>query len=208
MLKEIFTLIHTLLSNLWNFKFKKSKVLQLKSCNCLLMKKILIYKKIIMILFVFINGSYRNIQLLTKISNLVLLLTDKDKYLFEIILVDEELTHSSSYHNLFVFNKYIFLNYISALQHKTMSQRQNERAKQVEQIAIINRTDDAVRGMSYKQIEAEFRTRVIIVYPSTDSPYVSLLSVSLVWNNNHIFLSISYLVFFSYAVYSTILFTN
>ena len=47
-----------------------------------------------------------------------------------------------------------------------MSQRQNERAKQVEQIAIINRTDDAVRGMSYKQIEAEFRTRVIIVYPS------------------------------------------
>ncbi|XP_072165535.1 EF-hand calcium-binding domain-containing protein 6-like isoform X2 [Diadema setosum] len=43
---------------------------------------------------------------------------------------------------------------------QSVAQRQEDRARQMEQMAIVNRSDDLVRGMSYKQIEAEFRARM------------------------------------------------
>ncbi|XP_063969764.1 EF-hand calcium-binding domain-containing protein 6-like isoform X1 [Lytechinus pictus] len=77
------------------------------------------------------------------------------------------------FHHSGIVNYYDFLQRLGVLVQKhskafpehgkfaqSWNQRQDDRTKHVEQMAIINRTDDAVRGMSYKQLEAEFRNRM------------------------------------------------
>lgn len=84
-------------------------------------------------------------------------------------------------------------NFPESTKIRTQSQRLNDRDKRVERMAVVNHSDDAVKGLNYQQIEAQLRRRmrenyvnikkVFMAFDAKQDGYVTLEDLKSILNS-------------------------